>query len=80
MIYMVSYALSMMALNNQIEPYFGMSTCVDMRQLMKPKERNPSNSQNITAINILAENVTSKMTIRQVAKLFRSFHCLSKPI
>lgn len=60
-----------MALNNEFGPHFGMSTCVDMRQLMNPKERNPSNSQNFTAINILAINVTPKMNIRQVAKLFR---------
>lgn len=70
-LYMVSYALSMMALNNKIEHCFGMSTCVDMRKLMNPKERNPSNSQNFTAINILAKNVTPKMIIRQVANLFR---------
>lgn len=69
--YMANYALSMMALNDNLDSNFGMATCVDMRQLMDPKDRNPSNSQNFTDMYVIAKNVTPKMTIREVAKLFR---------
>lgn len=57
---MTNYALSMMALNYKLDSIFGKVMFVDMRQLMDPKGRNPSYSQNFTDMYVTAKKASLK--------------------
>lgn len=71
-LYMTSFALSIMSLNGQLHSNFGISNCIDLRQYLPPSKREISNTQNTAEFGVLANNVDFKMSIRDLAKMFRS--------
>lgn len=70
-LYMTSLSLSIMGLNGKLDSNFGISTCVDLRQFLPRGSKNPSNTQNTSEFGVVAQNVNNKMTIRDLAKLYR---------
>lgn len=71
-LYMTSLSLSFMSLNGRLDSNFGISTCVDLRQFLPKGAKNPSNTQNTSEFGVIANNVNYKMTIRELAKLYRN--------
>ena len=71
-LYMTSFALSIMSLNGRMDSNFGISNCIDLRQYLPPNKRDISNTQNTAEFGVLANNVDFKMSIRELAKSFRS--------
>lgn len=71
-LYMTSFALSIMGLNGKLSSNFGISNCVNIRQFLPSSKRDISNTQNTSEFSVIANNANSKMTIRELAKSFRS--------
>ncbi|OHT11251.1 hypothetical protein TRFO_19336 [Tritrichomonas foetus] len=59
-----------MALNNQIETCAGVNTCIDLRN-PKETEIDPLTANNFTAVNVFAENINEKTTIREIGRKMR---------
>ena len=70
-LYMISTTLSYMAMNNELQTTFGNSLCVDYRQYMNKSDITPSNTQNTTEINVIADNIKPSTTVRELGRKLR---------
>lgn len=77
-LYMANSLLSIMGINGRMDSKFGLNVPVNLRQFLPSCSINLSNTQNISAVNVLSHHITSNTSLHDLCLHLR--HDLSQKL